>query len=122
MNLPECHSRRPLPGESERFFCTHPQVYAAGRRVSAGACLVCEYSSEPAPDRPVTVAFHMARAYGETCVHLGSQTGERGCSGCGGGVRIKVFRCGHPKHQETTLRDCEFCADFCSPTKEIAGR
>jgi hypothetical protein len=46
------------------------------------------------------------------CIHLGPATGElRDCSTCKG-VRQKVFQCGHPAHEETTLRECGWCPDF----------
>ena len=46
------------------------------------------------------------------CFHLGGQTGLRDCPTCDGSVRVKVFTCQHPLHQETTLRECETCPDF----------
>lgn len=43
---------------------------------------------------------------------LGPQIGLRECPTCAGKVQLKVFQCGHPQHQETTLNECGTCYDF----------
>jgi len=39
------------------------------------------------------------------------------CGPCGGKVRAKVFGCGHGSHVDTTIKECERCADY--EAKEI---
>jgi hypothetical protein len=43
---------------------------------------------------------------------LGEETGLRECASCAGSVRVRVFACGHPRHEETTVREGEGCPDF----------
>ncbi len=46
------------------------------------------------------------------CRHLGAQTGEQPCRTCRGNVRRKVFQCHHPRHQSTTIQQCQRCRDY----------
>jgi hypothetical protein len=43
---------------------------------------------------------------------LGDQIDTRQCTGCRGNVQIKVFDCGHPLHDETTIPECGTCPHF----------
>lgn len=111
MVVPFCHSRRVLPGDPPGvYFCAHPRVHARGSRVDDGVCRACGLWREPAP-----VAFRTGPAPDPrraTCLHLGSQVGERECESCRGRVRLKVYACGHPDHGEVTLADCATCGDY----------
>ena len=118
MPLPFCHSRHDLPGEPGRYACSHPQVFAAARRVTAGLCLICEYSSQPPPAQPIAGAALQGASRVARCEFLGEQIGERLCASCGKSVRWKVFRCGHPGHGETTLKECETCPDYQPPDEK----
>ena len=46
------------------------------------------------------------------CIHLGDQIGERQRETCRRTVRLKVYDCHHPNHEDTTLQDCKRCVDF----------
>jgi NifU-like protein involved in Fe-S cluster formation len=111
-NLPFCHSRRGLPGETTTFFCAHPQVFSNGQRVSAQVCRMCDYWKQPPPSqfRPFDPAAAILRT--RPCRFLGEQSGWRQCPTCRGNVRIKVFDCRHPSHDTTTLDECKVCPDF----------
>jgi len=50
--------------------------------------------------------------YTSVCRHLGANIGERECKRCRGNVRLKLFACGHPLHQETTIQECRHCSDY----------
>lgn len=39
-------------------------------------------------------------------------TGLRECPTCAGNVQLKVFRCDHHRHQETTFNECSTCYDY----------
>jgi hypothetical protein len=111
MSLPECHSRRFFTGETGVFFCAHPMLHAKDNVVNEGICQVCPYWQQPPP--PVFRDFTPGpppKPRG-LCLYLGEQTGLRECPTCGGAVRVKVFACGYPAHEETTLRECEICRD-----------
>jgi hypothetical protein len=111
MSLPDCHSRRFFTGETALFFCAHPRLHARDHVVTEEICRVCPYWSQPAP--PVFRNFTPGpppKPRG-LCLYLGEQTGWRECPGCQGSVRVKVFACGHPRHQETTVRECAQCGD-----------
>ncbi len=120
--LPHCHSRHDLPGEDQWFACSHPQVFAPARRVSAGLCLICPYSSQPPPEQPVDGETLKRAARPTLCLFLGNQIGERVCASCRVSVRWKVFRCVHPGHAETTLKECEGCGDYQAIPGNEAGR
>ncbi len=109
MPLPACHWRSEIPGECEWFICSHPEVFSTDQRVHAGICVVCPYPSRPPPAQPQLVPQVARQA---RCLHLGDVIGERHCPTCGGGVRLKVFRCRHPRHVETTIRECDLCSDY----------
>lgn len=112
MGLPPCHSRRPLSGETRRFFCAHPKVTTKGHIVGRAFCKICTLWKEPPPKvfrpfRPPPFFQHVG-----PCFYLGPQTGTRECAGCTGKVMLKVFNCTHPLHKETTHGECQHCEDY----------
>ncbi|WP_339910220.1 hypothetical protein [Symmachiella dynata] len=115
MKLPDCHSRHAVSDLQHEYHCTHPDVYARGRRVTDGVCKVCELWRLPPPGILVEHAAYSPLVRIGRCRHLGDQTGERLCPTCGGSVRVKLFACGHPNHSETTMRDCLLCNDYENP-------
>jgi hypothetical protein len=109
--LPDCYARREKPDDPNRVYCLHPLVHAAGDIVSLEQCKLCNYWREPPPGPlrpfpPVPVIENVG-----TCTYLGDETGLRECQTCLGRVRVKVFACGHPKHEETTFDECRRCPD-----------
>lgn len=48
----------------------------------------------------------------QPCAFLGAQIGLQECETCGGNVRLKLFACSHPAHDETTFQQCEACPDY----------
>lgn len=110
--LPPCHSRHDLPAEPGWYACSHPQVLVPARRVHAGICLICQYSSQPPPAQPIEGTLLQRAARARPCRHLGERIGERLCPTCGGHVRWKLFRCHHASLVETTLQECQTCGDF----------
>ena len=112
MPLPPCHSRHAIAEEREWYLCSHPEVFTPGRRVHFGNCIVCQYADQPAPAQPVAVPVFPAVPRTALCGFLGEQVGERHCPTCRGSVRLKVFRCGHPQHTETTYQECAVCGDY----------
>lgn len=121
MKLPECHSRRELPIDSNSFFCAHPQVHAADGQVTAQMCLLCDRwqapppaTFRPFPATPASAAVARAATapVRDPCFHLGDQTGMRDCRTCRGAVKLKVFACAHPLHDETTIAQCRTCPDY----------
>jgi hypothetical protein len=109
MPLLPCPARRVLEGETGVYFCAHPQMHALDQRVSPEVCQICPYPAQPAP--AVFRPFPPPPPRG-SCTHLGGFKTWRQCPSCGGSVRLKVFVCNHPRHLETTLRECVACADF----------
>jgi hypothetical protein len=83
-----------------------------GGLVRAEICRLCHLWREPPPAeyRPFPPAVTPDPLRGE-CVYLGEQTGLRDCATCQGNVRLKVFECRHPLHEQTTLEECRLCAD-----------
>ena len=112
MDLPPCHSRRSFAGETSAFFCAHPEHHSRDNVVTPETCRSCPLWQQPPPPafRPVPAALP-ARRHG-ACRFLGGETGLRQCPTCSGSVRVRVFDCRHPRHRETTLRECESCPDF----------
>src|SRR5438105_1221284 len=106
-----CHSRRYFQGESRLFFCAHPLMHSRDNLVTLQICQVCPLWQQPPPEtyRPFTLTAP-PKPRGP-CAHLGEQVGWRECPSCQGSVRLKVFACGHPRHQETTLSECLQCPD-----------
>ncbi len=115
MNLPPCHSRRPVPIAGFAF-CAHPRMHAPANLVTPEICKLCGYWREPPPPSFRPVVLTKPRG---PCVHLGPQTGLRECATCAGRVRVKVFACAHPRHGETTLAECASCPDH--EAREEAG-
>lgn len=109
--LPECHSRRDLPGESRVFFCAHPRHHSKDNLVTAGSCMICTLWQLPAPETFRKFPPEPPPKPRGPCRHLGEQVGLRECPSCRGTVKLKVFACGHPNHQETTLQECTQCQD-----------
>jgi hypothetical protein len=106
--LPPCHSRRDLEGEANVYYCAHPKMHVRDQRVTAPICQVCPYWRLPPPEtfRP----YPPPPPRGQ-CRYFGEQTGLRECPTCMGHVRVKVFACAHPAHEETTIEECLVCAD-----------
>ena len=108
-NLPYCHCRREHDAASHVYFCAHPMVHTEGNLVGADICQTCRRWQEPPPAvfRPST---HVVRS--GPCLHLGAQTGLRDCPTCRASVKVKVFACAHPDHEETTIKECISCTDY----------
>lgn len=115
MSLPYCHSRRDLPDEPGVFFCAHPAMHAIDQRVRANVCRVCDMWQQPAP-----LTFREVKPRQQVrncaCIHLGELIGERECSSCRGRVRVKVYSCQHPDHDEVTWPECLNCRDYTADT------
>lgn len=115
--LPTCHSRRTLPSEPGALFCVHPRHRFPGNLVSPEVCRVCTLWKQPPPQNykdlvsPREPKPEPSRSPAGTCRYLGTQVGLRLCRSCCGTVRVKVFACEHPDHRETTLKECQVCAD-----------
>jgi hypothetical protein len=136
MNLVPCPARREI-SDPERgpgvYFCAHPSHHSAGNLVTKENCWICplwreappaEYRKFP-PD-PVPTARISAATVSvplpscrQPCIFLGEQIGFRDCPSCGGSVRVKVFACAHPAHQETTLNECTRCPDHQSRPADL---
>ena len=112
MSLPPCHSRHELSDEPGVFFCRHPLIHALDNRVTAEVCACCSYWKLPPPENPRAFVPGKPRSALGPCRHLGGRTGERECPSCLGSVRLKLFACHHPLHEEITLAECTTCADF----------
>ena len=108
-NLPYCHSRRAHDPATEVYFCAHPMVHTDANLVGADICQTCRRWQEPPPRefRPMTNIVRHG-----PCVHLGPQTGLRDCPTCRASVKVKVFACHHPAHEETTIKECVGCSDY----------
>src|SRR5439155_12834957 len=111
MELLPCPSRHVLENESVWFFCAHPRVHSLHSLVTAEMCHDCRFcGDQPEGFRPFPPPPG-CRAPG-FCRHLGEQTAMRECPSCGGSVKVKVFECRHPRHEETTLRECAQWWDY----------
>lgn len=119
MSLPQCHSRRDIPGETNLFFCAHPQVHVRDQLVHSEICRLCKHCQMPAPATFRPEPERIVRRTGP-CFFLGAATGWRDCQTCRGHVRLKVFACQHQLHTETTVAECQKCQDY-EPLLEIAG-
>jgi hypothetical protein len=109
--LPPCLARRYLENEPEVYFCAHPMHHSDGDRVTAEICALCPLWKEAPPAvfrefPPSPLPPPRGR-----CIYLGPHKGMRDCPSCRGSVRVKVFACSHPRHQETTLAECKECPD-----------
>ena len=127
MELVPCPSRRelndPEPGPGV-YFCAHPNHHSENSLVTKEVCWVCplwrqpppavfrKFPPDPVPPGQAPVPRRAARLCREPCVFLGDQIGRRDCPSCGGRVRVKVFACAHPQHDETTLHECARCPDY----------
>lgn len=49
--------------------------------------------------------------YSGTCLYLCNQIGSRDCS-CSSKLRVGVYTCRHPEHDETTTQLCRKCLDY----------
>jgi hypothetical protein len=121
--LPVCHSRREFADTTEEFFCAHPYVHAHEQIVKASVCLACDYWKQPPPAefRPFDPAGARVRRTGP-CFFLGKHTSWQECKTCQGKVRLKVFECLHPLHDETTYEACRQCRDYEHPLERGAIR
>lgn len=106
--LPYCHSRREYDRDAT-YFCAHPNVHVAGSLVTRDICRICTRWQEPPPETPRPFG---AAARDGPCWHLGDRIGLRSCTSCRGNIQIKVFSCGHPDHESTTVKDCLRCPDY----------
>ncbi len=109
---PECHSRRVIEDNSRQSFCAHPRVHARNQLVTAEMCRICELRKQPPPESFRPFPPRRGSPTGQPCFYLGEQTGLTECHTCRGSVKLKTYQCRHALHGETTLRDCERCADF----------
>jgi hypothetical protein len=121
MSLPPCPARRTLALQGDVFFCAHPRVHAKDQLVTEGVCSICTRWQEPPPAEYRPFPARPAQVYRGPCAHLGEQLRLAGCGSCRGTVRVKVFRCRHPDHQETTLAHCADCQDFAPLTASPAA-
>lgn len=110
--LAPCHSRREFDALRGTFFCAHPRVHAANHLVDVDICRICERWKEPPPEEFRSHSHITGTLRSGPCWSLGEQTGLRDCPSCRGNVKLKVFACEHPDHQDTTLDDCLRCADY----------
>jgi hypothetical protein len=116
--LPDCYARREVPDDPHRVYCLHPMVHARGDIIPAEMCKLCNYWREPSPGPlrpfpPPPVIDNVG-----PCVYLGEETGLRECTTCLGRVRVKVFACRHPSHDETTFNECRHCPDHQRPDRQ----
>lgn len=111
-SLPECSARREHAPATGIFFCAHPQVHTTDQLVTAEVCRACDRWRDPSPVvyRP-HVCMSAARRDGP-CWNLGKLVGWRDCPTCRGQVRVKVFACGHPRHEFATINECLQCPDY----------
>jgi hypothetical protein len=125
MNLVPCPARREInnpEGEPGVYFCAHPSHHSEDNLVTKENCWICPLWREPPPGEyrkfppdplpPGRIPVVAARRRREPCIFLGEQIGFRDCPSCGGSVRVKVFACAHPRHEETTLNECSRCPDY----------
>lgn len=110
--LPECHSRRAIPGVDDRFHCLHPRVHSQGQIVRPEMCRACAQWQSPPPENFRSTVDLVPPNRGLACRHIGSHIGLRKCRSCRGNVNAKIFVCNHPGHTETTLAECRVCRDF----------
>jgi hypothetical protein len=111
MRVPPCHSRRELPTTPGVMYCVHPRVRITGMIVRPEICRRCNYCKEPAPETFQPFPPQPLPPPRGRCEFLGDVVGHRDCPTCSGKVRLKVFACSHPAHDEPTLLDCLKCAD-----------
>lgn len=111
-SLPECACRYPWDESNGTFFCSHPRVHIAGQQVTAANCRRCKHqtSSEPSNRRPYPALVATKR--NGTCQFLGDLKRTEDCKTCRGEVKLKIFQCDHPEHDETNLRECRACVDY----------
>jgi hypothetical protein len=94
-------------------------VCVAGNIVSAPICRMCTWWQHP-PENPRPFPAISGKRREGPCMFLGDVIDERLCESCRGAVRIKVYECLHPQHDETTIRDCERCFDY-EPRLQAGG-
>jgi hypothetical protein len=46
------------------------------------------------------------------CTFLGADLRTEDCPSCTGTVRIKIYACSHPDHEDTTIMGCRSCPDY----------
>jgi len=109
--LQPCQSRRDLRPDQDQYFCAHPRVFSRGNVVTSHFCRGCILRTKPPkqfrPFMPPPAMVHKG-----LCFYLGEQRGLRKCESCRGEVKLKVFGCRHPLHEETTVNDCKHCGDY----------
>ncbi|MEX0937776.1 MAG: hypothetical protein WDZ59_07935 [Pirellulales bacterium] len=107
-----CHSRREIPGQPQLYFCAHPKMMVKGNVVTRSICRQCKYCHEPPPNEFLPYRPPPFFENDGPCFYLGEQSGTRDCRTCRGSVKLKVFQCHHPAHQETTYEACKHCRDY----------
>src|SRR5687767_11460447 len=99
MNLPYCHSRRDVDPTQDVYFCAHPRMHVQNQLVTSSICKLCSFWRQPPPDQFRDMPRGPLKR-DQPCVHLGELRELRSCPTCRGSVRIKVFACSHPCHEE----------------------
>jgi hypothetical protein len=69
-------------------------------------CVICPLWQQAAPPRFRKFPPDPPPRPRGPCLYLGEPVAWRECLSCRGSVRIKLFACAHPRHQETTLAEC----------------
>jgi hypothetical protein len=117
MTLPPCGARHDIERDKGVFFCAHPRVLSKHFIVTAGFCRMCPLKDLPLPEtlRPFRLPPAYSHEYSGPCQLLGEFKELRDCPTCKGNVKVKVFECNHPKHDETTIKDCQDCYDYVPP-------
>ncbi|MCH7729843.1 MAG: hypothetical protein IH991_25740, partial [Planctomycetes bacterium] len=111
-SLPPCHSRRDFDEARGLFFCGHPKVHTKKNIVTMAVCQSCSYWQGAAPKQMRPFPTITGGSRDGPCMFLGDLRRTELCKSCRGEVKLKVFSCGHPSHEETTFRDCTTCFDY----------
>src|SRR5437667_10753503 len=99
MHLPPCHSRRDVDPANGLYFCAHPRLHIRNQLVTPANCRACSFWLEP-PPATFRVMPKGPLVRDEPCRYLGEVIELRPCKTCRGDVKVKVFACGHPAHEE----------------------
>lgn len=110
--LPKCAARHELEPEVGKFFCGDPRVITKHNIVTPTICRHCNVVSLTPPEAYLPFKLPTTPEYTGPCQYLGELLETRECKSCRGNVRVKVFRCGHPEHAETTVKECRDCPDY----------
>jgi hypothetical protein len=92
-------------------------MHVRNQLVTPPLCRVCTLWQQPAPaEFRIMPKGPLIRD--DLCRHLGEVIELRRCATCRGDVKIKIFACRHPDHQETTLAHCQECPDYAWPSDD----